>query len=710
MRALRPDAPWARWSARASALPRDARDTLFLLAVSLLLMLPLALHLPLWTSALVLTLLGWRAGLAWRGAPLPRRWVLVLVLLLAVALTLWEFHTVVGRDAGVALLVVLLGLKSLEMRSRRDAYVLFFLGFFTIAANFLFSQSLGTALVMVLATWGMLAALINANLPAGRPPLRQLLLTALRMMALGAPAMVALFVVFPRFSAPLWALPQSGAQAVSGLSASMSPGQIAELARDDSVAFRVVFHGPRPPDRALYWRGPVLSRFDDGVWRPDAQPRDRASLAPPADLQLSGQPVRYTVTLQPTQQPFVFALDAPLAAPSLEGYTVQWRPDLQLVTTRPIDHLVRYTVESSPQFRYGPTQLTPALRADLALPAGFDPRSVALGKQLAAQARAAGQDGRFVAQALLRMFHDQPFRYTLDPGTYGRRDGVDAFLFDRRAGFCEHYAQAFVVVMRAAGIPARIVTGYQGGRYNPVDDTWVVRQSDAHAWAEYWLPGRGWVRADPTAAVDPARIDRSGATLAAREPLLGLAALGPRDSALLLQLRNRWDALNNAWNQWVLNYGSNRQQDLLRKLGLQQPDTATLAALAIAALLVATAVLGALVALERRRTDPWTQTYARLRRKLAQAGIDSEPSTPPRALAARLEREGAAENPLSRQALQSAVNLLLQLERWRYAPAHAPGQPKARWAELRRAVRAWHAQDSQRSAPAKADDSKKPVG
>lgn len=679
----------ARWTHRTNALPRDARDTLFLLGVSLLLMLPLFVHLPWWTSALVLGLLAWRAALAWRSAPLPGRGVLVLILLFSVVITLWDFHTVLGRDAGVALLCVLLGLKTLEMRSRRDAHVLFFLGFFTIAANFLFSQSLGTALVMVLATWGMLAALVNANLPAGRPPLRQSLLTALKMMALGAPAMVVLFMVFPRLSAPLWALPQSGAQAITGLSASMSPGQIAELARDDSVAFRVVFHGPRPPDRELYWRGPVLSVFDNGVWLPDPRQRDRATLTPPADLHLSGPPVRYTVTLQPTQQTFVFALDAPVAAPEIEGYRVQWLPDLQLVTGRPLDHLSRYTVESSPQFRYGPTQFSPALRADEALPAGFDPRSVALGRQLAAQARAAKQGGAFVAQALLQMFRNQPFRYTLNPGTYGRRDGVDQFLFDRRAGFCEHYAQAFVVVMRAAGIPARIVTGYQGGRFNPVDDTWVVRQSDAHAWAEYWLPERGWVRADPTAAVDPARIDRSGATLASREPLLGVAALGPRDTALLLQLRNQWDALNNTWNQWVLHYGSQRQLDLLNKLGLHQPDMATLAALAIATLLVATAIGGAFLALERRRHDPWTQTYALLRGKLEQVGIDSEPSTPPRTLAGRIDPARLNADSLPPQSAQAAIALLLQLERWRYAPPVDARQRKTQWATLRQAVRRW---------------------
>jgi transglutaminase-like putative cysteine protease len=677
----------SRWRRSAAALPRDARDTLFLLGVSLLLMLPLFGHLPGWTTALVLALLGWRAMLAWRGTPLPGRPALLALLAASVALTLWQQHSLFGRDAGVALVCLLLALKTLEMRSRRDAHVLFFLGFFTIAANFLFSQSLGVALVMVLATWGLLAALVNANLPAGRPPLRRSLGAALRMMLLGTPAMVALFLLFPRLSAPLWALPQSRDQAITGLSARMAPGQIADLARDDSVVFRVVFHGPRPPDRELYWRGPVLSRFENGVWTPatpDRAPPPAPAVAPSVDLRPLGPAVDYTVTLQPTQQPFVFALDAPLGVPRIEGQQVHRLPDLQLVASRALDHLVRYSLQSTPQFRYGPRRLNATLRADTALPPGDDPRSVALGRELAAQARAAGQGAAFVAQALLRRFHDQPYRYTLRPGTYGRRDGVDQFLFDRRAGFCEHYAQAFVVVMRAAGVPARIVTGYQGGRANPIDGTWVVWQSDAHAWAEYWIAGQGWIRADPTAAVDPARVDRSGATLAAGEPLLGVAAFGPRDTALLLQLRNGWDALNNSWNQWVLDYGSARQTDLLQRLGLQQPGSATLAALAIGVLVIVTLLAGTAFAVERRRTDPWTLAYARLRRRLQSAGVASGPSTPPRELAGRVVQDGAPRLPP--QAARQAVALLLRLERWRYAPGGADSEE---WHQLRRAARRW---------------------
>lgn len=680
----------AGWHRHLAELPRDGRDTLFQLAAVLLTLLPLSVQLPAWVSVGVLALLAWRAVLAWRGAALPPRWALLATLGVTIALTLWQFHTLLGREAGVTLIAVLLALKSLETRSRRDAQVLFFLGFFAIAANFLFSQTIAVAAAMVLATWAMLAALVNAHLPAGRPPLRQSLWTALRMMALGTPAMIALFLVFPRVSAPLWSMPDPDRSAISGLSDSMSPGTIAELARDDSVAFRVVFDGPRPPDRLLYWRGPVLSRFADGVWKPAPRLRDRRPSAMPGGLRPESAPVRYTVTLQPTQQPYLFALDAPTQAPTLPGRTVHWLPDLDLVASRAITQLVRYQAESSLSYRYGPAQMNAALRADTAWPAGDDPRTVALGKRLATEAVAAGRGGGYVAEALLRMFRNEPFHYTLRPGTYGERDGVDQFLFDRRSGFCEHYAQAFVVVMRAAGIPARIVTGYQGGSPNPLDGTWVVRQSDAHAWAEYWLPGRGWVRADPTAAVDPARVDRSGATLAAREPLLGMAALGNRDLALLRQLRNGWDALNNTWNQLVLDYGSQRQQRLFERLGLGQPDMATLMLLAIAALLIATAAAGLLLSVERARRDPWLTAYGLLRGRLARAGVPSTAGTAPRSLAQAAREAARAESAdLSPASAEEAARLLFALEAWRYAPQGAGNGNAAQRRAVLRAARAW---------------------
>ncbi|WP_094161883.1 transglutaminaseTgpA domain-containing protein [Thiomonas delicata] len=677
-----------RWLAQLRGLPRDARDTLFLLAVAGITLVPLTPHLPPWAGLGAAALLAWRAVLAWRSRPLPARWMLAALLIAGAGLTLWQFRTIFGRDPGIALVSLLLGLKALETRNRRDTYVLFYVGFFGVSANFLYSQSAFTAGWMLLATAGWITALINANLPAGEPPLRQRFGLTLKLLAFGTPAMVVLFLLFPRFAGPLWALPSSAGSA-TGLTDRMDAGSIASLARDDSVAFRVKFHGPRPPERELYWRGPVLTLFNGQQWSPlPVTPLElRPGYDPPRKLRTQGPGVRYTITMQPSQQPFVFALDAAEGAPTLRGQPqteVYQLSDLQLRANHPITQLTRYDLTSYPQFSYGPRTLSRHFEADLELPPGDDPRTVALGERLARKAQAEGGGPLQVAQAALQMFRREPFRYTLDPGPYPGRNQVDDFLFDRRVGFCEHYAQAFVVLMRAAGIPARVVTGYQGGRENPIDHTWVVRQSDAHAWAEYWVAGRGWLRADPTAMVDPARVDRSGQTLAAREPLLGVAAFGPRDTALLLRLRNLGDALNNSWNQWILDYGQARQYALLRKLGMNQPDWRQLSALTLAALSLAVSVMGLLLVWERRRTDPWSDAYARLRKRLGEYGIAGTPADAPLTLAARVRRSA-----LPPGAVASACALLQDLERWRYAAPSQARTQRQRLAQLRRAVRRW---------------------
>lgn len=680
----------ARWLAQLRSLPRDARDTLFLLAVAAITLMPLVPHLPVWASAGTAVLLIWRAALAWRSRPLPPRWVLAGLLILGSGLTIWQFHSIFGRDPGIALVSLLLGLKALETRSRRDTYVLFYVGFFGVSANFLYSQSAITAAWMLLATAGWITALINANLPAGEPPLRQRFGLTLKLLAYGTPAMVLLFVLFPRFAGPLWALPSSAGSA-TGLSDRMDAGSIASLARDDSVAFRVKFLSPRPPERELYWRGPVLSLFNGRLWSPlPVTPRElRPGYDPPRNLRTQGPAVRYAVTMQPSQQPFVFALDAAESAPTLVGQPqteVYQLADLQLRANHPITQLTRYDLTSYPSFSYGARRLSPRLAPDLELPPGDNPRTVALGELLARKAQADGGGPLQVAQDALQMYRREPFHYTLEPGAYPGPNQVDDFLFDRRTGFCEHYAQSFVVLMRAAGIPARVVTGYQGGRENPIDHTWVVRQSDAHAWAEYWVAGRGWLRADPTAMVDPARVDHSGQTLAAREPLLGIAALGPRDTALLLRLRNLGDALNNSWNQWILDYGQTRQNALLRKLGMNQPDWRQLSALTLAALSLAVSVMGLLLVWERRKTDPWSDAYAQLRKHLAAHGIGSTSADPPLELVRRLR-----QSKLPPQAIDSASELLQDLERWRYARPSPDAHQRRRLTRLRRAAAHWRA-------------------
>ena len=269
-------APGARWQ----TLPREARDTLFLLAVIAWVVLPHSGHLPAWCIGLTALVLAWRAHLALSGGALPGRWARAGVLLLALAATAWSHGTLLGKEAGVTLLVVLVALKTLELRARRDAFVIFFLGFFLVLTNFLYSQALLVAVAMVVAVWGLLSALVLAHMPVGQPSLRQAAALSARMCLLGAPIMVVLFLLFPRM-APLWGVPGEDLGGRTGLSQRMSLGTVAELALDDSVAMTVRFFGAAPPAESLYFRGPVLSEFDGREWRPVAAGRFLPGLVRP---------------------------------------------------------------------------------------------------------------------------------------------------------------------------------------------------------------------------------------------------------------------------------------------------------------------------------------------------------------------------------------------------------------------------------------------
>ena len=669
-----------------SRLPREARDTLFLLGVVGWVIAPLTPQIPLWASAFAAALLLARAVLAWQGRPLPGRWVLGGLLALAVAGTGLTFKTVAGRDAGVTLIVLLLALKTLELRARRDAMVVFFLGFFTLLSNFFFSQSLTTAAAMLLALLGLLTALVQAHMPVGRPPLLLAMRMALRLMLLGAPVMAALFLLFPRI-APLWGLP-TDTLGRSGLAGEMQVGRIAALALDDGIALRVRFDlpgGKTPPQSALYFRGPVLSSFDGRTWRPlddMAQGGPWRRLASPAALQVSGAPLRYEITLEPHQQNWLLLIDAAPTPPALpEGFQATLSPELLWRTSRPVMSVLRYRAESYLQFRHGPLQRNTTLHAYTELPAGFNPRTLALAAQLRAQTPVApGADPALaLVQAALARLRTGGYRYTLEPGVFGTHS-ADEFWFDRKQGFCEHIASAFVVLLRAMGLPARIVTGYQGGEVNPVDGYWTVRQSDAHAWTEVWLAGQGWVRVDPTAAVAPGRVG-SFARLQAPAGAFATAMNTVISPGMLQQLRAVWEAMNNGWNQWVLNYTQGRQLDLLRALGFDAPAWPDLIRL-LGALLAAAALGGAAWTLwERRQHDPWLRLLARTRRRLARAGLPLPAHLPPRAMAREVQAHfGPAAQPL--------VQWLLRLEQLRYAtPAQgAAPQPEQ---TLRTLARAW---------------------
>jgi transglutaminase-like putative cysteine protease len=656
-----------------ASLPRDARDTLFLLAVIAWVLLPQIVHTPWWTSAFAASLLLWRGQLAWRASPLPGRTVLAGLLLVAIAAT-WATHrTLVGRDAGVTLVVLLLALKTLELRARRDAMVVFFLGFFALLSNFFYSQSPLTALAMVAGLIGLLTALVNAHMAAGRPPLAQALRTASLLALWGAPVMLALFAFFPRM-APLWGVPSDDLAGRSGLSENMRVGEVASLALDDSVALRLRFltpDGAAPPATALYFRGPVLAHFDGRTWQ--AEPLASAMESP--QLHVSGEPLRYEMLIEPSKRRWLPLLDAAGDAPRLPEGSPAGRArmtgDLQWLTQRPITDVLHIGAQSHTQFQYGPLQPTRELQRYLQLPQTGNPRTRAMGRQLRSSLANPG-DTRELVQKVLERLRSGGYAYTLEPGVVDTLDTADDFWFDSKQGFCEHIASAFAVLMRSMGVPARIVTGYQGGDRNSVDGYWTVRNSDAHAWAEVWIAGQGWTRVDPTGAVSPARVGRFQRLQAPRGAMTGAFAdaIGNLvDTGMLQKLRAFREAADNRWNQWVINYTQSRQLHLLQRLGLQSPDWSDLLRL-LGASLGALALLWLLWArLTRPRPDAWNQLLGEARARMQRSGIAAGPATSARTLAMLAQaRWEPAHLPLS----QALGQWLLDMEKLRYAPRSHP--------------------------------------
>ena len=650
---------------KAAHLPRDTRDTLFQMAVIGWTVAPHLLHLPLWCAAMTLVLLAWRTRLALISAALPSRWLISAILVLAGGLTLWGERTLLGKEAGITLLVVLMSLKTLELRARRDALVVFFLGFFLVLTHFLYSQSLATGLWLLGAVWGLLTALVLAHMPVGRPPLWRAGAVAARAALLGVPVMLALFVLFPRIG-PLWGLPQD-AVGRTGLSGSMRLGGVASIAEDDSVALRLRFFGPMPQPDQLYFRGPVLSTFDGRDWT-RLVPNFPAAQRPRLELEVRGPPLRYEMTVEPSQLPLLPLLemtpDRSDSAPRIEGWLLTQRSDGQWQTDRPLVERQRVEVSAWLSHRHGPRQDVLGLRDLVDLPPNANPRTLQWAAQLRQQPALANADARTLSNAVLAHIRSGSYTYTLEPGAYSG-NAIDDFWLDRKLGFCEHYASAFVVVMRAMDVPARVVTGYQGADPDLQDGYVVVRQRNAHAWAEIWQAGEGWLRIDPTAAVAPERVQR-GRSLRP-PPGLVAGAMNSLSPAFAAQLRAALETVNNRWNQWVLNYSRGQQFDLLKKLGFESPDWQDLATTLIL-LLCSGALAGAGWAWwDRHHQDPWQRLQGRVMRRLQALGVAVLPHHAP--------RERAAQVRLQLGVAGEAVALQLEaLDRLRYgAPAGAAG-------------------------------------
>jgi transglutaminase-like putative cysteine protease len=597
-----------------------------LIASILLVSAPHAEHLPLWVSAVSLMLLTWRVYLTASGNALPARWLLLIVTLACVAGIAGSFHTLFGREVGVTLLILLAALKLLELRAVRDAVVLIYLACFIIITNFFYSQSIPTALYMLLTLLVIMSTWVQLH--TGNLNLKPRLRIAATLLLQAIPLSLLIFVLFPRVQGPLWGLPQD-AYATSGLSDTMSPGSLSKLSLSDAVAFRVTYQDKIPLREQMYWRGPVLWDFDGRTWTRG----HNATLQEPR-LADTNTPISYAVTLEPHNKRWLFALDMPgkISIPA------ELAPDFQLLNKEPVNARLRYSATSQLNYRANLDEPPQQIQRALALPKGYNPRA----KQMAKEWRMQNKNDEAIVQTALGYFNRNGFEYTLEPLLLGI-NSVDDFLFETRKGFCEYYASSFVFLMRAAGIPARVVTGYQGGEFNDLGGYYILRQSDAHAWAEVWLAERGWVRFDPTAAIAPSRIqNRLSASLPDNAALPFFART---QSPLLLKLRFNLDAITNQWNQWVLGYNTERQFAFLTRLGMEDITWQKLAMnmLAGVALLVGAFTLFMLRRLRLRNPDPVQTTYLKFCNKLAKRGI------------VRAAHEGAHD--FAKRAAQSAPQL-----------------------------------------------------
>ncbi|MDR3410871.1 MAG: DUF3488 and transglutaminase-like domain-containing protein [Formivibrio sp.] len=582
----------------------DKRNALLLTGATAL---ALSAHLaaqPLWLAAVLVGLIALRAAQVLTGGVRIRSWLLLALAPSLIFLVFQAHHTLIGREGGMALLAGLVTLKLLEAGEReRDANILFLLGYFCSGASFLQSQSPWMFALALLSTLALLACQLALQRPQDAPgrPLRQ----AARLMLEALPLALLLFVLFPRLPGPLWRMPAENV-ARSGLSADrMEPGLVSQLALDDSVAFRVEFSGPPPRHALLYWRGPVFEYFDGRGWlSPQRYGRAPAFSA-------TGMPVEYTITLEPNQQRWLLALDLPTRLPP----GAQLASRLLAVFAEPVTQRRRYTLTSYLNWR---VEADPNVRFALQLPPGSNPRALAL----AANWRNLPPPQR--VRSALDYLRNGHFAYTLEPPLLNGPDTVDQFLFDTRQGFCEHFAGAFAFLMRAAGVPARVVTGYQGGDYNAAGRYLIVRQADAHAWVEVWLDGQGWQRVDPTAAAAPARIETGLARSIAQGNELPLMLRG--DGNWIKTVRLQLDVLVNGWNQWVIGFDAERQRDFLRRLGIDDFLSAQYLGWLLGG---AGLILGgfALLALSPRRLplrDPAARAYQRFCRKLAARGVVRE--------------------------------------------------------------------------------------
>ncbi len=597
-------------------------------------------RVPIWVAAAAVILALWRLAVVWQPRlfpPMPRTPLRSALALVLVAGVVARFRTLNGLTAGTALLMLMGAAKLLETRRRRDQYVVIGAALFLLLAACLDRQALLRAPLYLLHVWICCAAF--AVVSYGQAAVgehgfsnRHAVRLAGRALLFAVPFALVLFLFFPRLPGAFWALPRSEA-ATTGLGDSMSPGSITELTASYDIAFRARFSGQPPPQQELYWRGPVLHEFDGYTWR-----RTNGSFYRRQPREYLGAAYRYQISLEPSSQRWWFALDTPSSRPDPKVF---FTDDYEIVSTEPVTQMTTYaavsytrTRSTEPLFRLTQHRDSP--------PPPHNDKTNAFARELRGRA---GTDGAYV-DAVLDFLRKGGFEYSLTPPRLGP-DSVDDFLFRTRRGFCGHFASAFVALMRAGGVPAHVVTGYLGGEWNPVGGYFIVRQSDAHAWAEVWLNGRGWTRVDPTAVVEPERLTRGILDLlpdavSAPERML-------HSSARLTQLLLRWDAANTWWNDHVLKFDFKAQLGILERLGVETPDVRDLVLAFVGCLLGWMLWIAWQVGRGTRapRADRLARAYSRLCRKLARIGIERAAYQGPLAFAETIrERRPDIESPV----------------------------------------------------------------
>ena len=603
---------------------------LWVIATLCISMLPQLTSMPLHLVPVTLLPIAWRLLAEFRNwKPLPR-YLRVIATALAVVALLLTYGGLMGRRAAVSMLVLMLSLKLLETFRTRDARIVASLSLFLCGTQFLFSQGVPMLVYIIACMLSALLALMYlqrreayenlGEVPETGRSLFAELGFGVRLMALAFPIGLALFLLFPRWGSPMWGVPEEALDARSGLSDSMTPGSIQSLFMDDSPAFRAKFNGSMPNQRDLYWRGPVFWDFDGSSWKASHIIRNLPANNRPDP---GKAPFRYEVQMEPTEQRWLFALDYPALLPRNSRLSI----DYQLISKHPVTQLREYVMASDPGFSDSPVLKQTLRRAALELPTGFNPRTA---EMMSDWRKEANSDSEII-QRTLAYFNQQQFHYTLNPPLLSLHT-VDEFLFNTQQGFCEHYASAFTVMMRMAGIPARVVTGYLGGWYNNIGSYVLVRQSDAHAWSEVWVKGSGWTRIDPTAAVAPERVEQGAVdSLAQRRHML--------DFEWLRNARNTFDLFQRGWNNWVVAFSSERQSRLFSIFGWDNLGPVKLVITMIATILA----LGMLIFLvtplllkfrSSQKQDPLLRLWQKFTRKLAKAGFISKPSMGPMELAA----------------------------------------------------------------------------